>query len=62
MLMRYLDHEYPHASPAEREAFARLLECTDPNLQEIFLGAQIAPDPDMESVARKIRAGSPAHD
>ena len=62
MLMRYLDDEYPRAPLAEREAFARLLECTDPGLQEMFLGAQAAPDPDMESVARKIRAGIPGHD
>ena len=62
MLMRYLDNEYPQASPTEREAFARLLECTDPNLQEMFLGEQAAPDPDMETVARKIRAGTPGHD
>jgi len=59
MLMRYLDCEYSQASPAERAAFARLLECTDPSLQEMFLGVQAAPDPDMESVARKIRAGTP---
>ena len=62
MLMRYLDDEYPQAPPAEREAFVRLLECTDPNLQEMFLGEQVAPDPDMETVARKIRAGTPDHD
>lgn len=62
MLMRYLDNEYSQASPTERAAFARLLECTDPNLQEMFLGAQEAPDPDMESVARKIRTGTPDHD
>lgn len=62
MLMRYLDHEYPQASPAEREAFVRLLECTDPDLQGMFLGAQAAPDADMESVTRKIRESRPAHD
>ena len=62
MLMRYLDNEYPQASSAEREAFVRLLECTDPNLQEMFLGEQAAPDPDMEAVARKIRTGTPDHD
>ncbi len=62
MLMRYLDQEYPRASTAERAAFARLLECPDPELQEMFLGAQAAPDPEMESVARKIRTGTPDHD
>ena len=62
MLMRYLDYEYPQASPAERAAFARLLECTDPNLLRMFLGVQAAPDPDMESVARKIRSGTPSRD
>ena len=61
MLMRYLDYEYSKASPAERAAFTRLLECTDPNLQEMFLGTQTAPDPDMESVVRKIRAGTSDH-
>ena len=59
MLMRYLNHEFSQASPAERAAFARLLDCPDPNLQEMFLGAQAAPDPDMESVARKIRMSIP---
>ena len=62
MLMRYLDNEYPQASPTEQAAFERLLECTDPSLQEMFLGAQDAPDPDMEAVARKIRTGTPDHD
>ena len=61
MLMRYLEHEFPQASPSERKAFERLLECTDPNLQEMFLGEQAAPDPDMESIARKIRAARPDH-
>ncbi|MDE0302786.1 MAG: succinate dehydrogenase assembly factor 2 [Gammaproteobacteria bacterium] len=62
MLMRYLDQEYPRASTAEQAAFARLLERPDPELQEMFLGAQTAPDPEMESVAQKIRAGTPDHD
>ena len=62
MLMRYLDQEYPQASPAERAAFGRLLDCQDPELQAIFLGAQVAPDAEMESVSQKIRAGSPEHD
>ncbi len=59
MLTRYLDHEYPKAPPTERVAFARLLECADPKLQEMFLEARLAPDEDMEAVARKIRASSP---
>ncbi len=62
MLMRYLDHEYSQAPSAERAAFARLLEYTDPDLQAMFLGAQTAPDPETETVARKIRAGRPGHD
>lgn len=61
MLMRYLDNEYPQASPPEREAFVRMLACTDPALQEMFLGGQPAPDPDMETIARKIRTGRAEH-
>ena len=62
MLMQYLDQEYPRASTAEQAAFARLLERPDTELQEMFLGARTAPDPKMESVAQKIRAGTPDHD
>ena len=57
MLMHYLERDYTKASPAEREAFERLLECPDPQLQEILMGWQPAPDPDMEVVAGKIRVG-----
>jgi Uncharacterized conserved protein len=38
ILMRYFDHRYRTAPPAERAAFAELLDCEDPQLLGWLLG------------------------
>jgi antitoxin CptB len=38
LLVRYLDREWPTASPAERAAFARLVELPDPELFGYLVG------------------------
>ena len=38
MLLRYLERRYAQAGQAEQQAFARLLELPDPQLQALLLG------------------------
>ena len=61
LLMRYLECDHAEASPTEQVAFGQLLECPDPQLQDIFLGGRKAPNPAMEAIAEKIRRGMNEH-
>jgi antitoxin CptB len=52
---RYLEHQYPSASAAERDAFARLLELPDPDLFGYLVG-RAAPAEEVErNVIARIR-------
>ncbi|HEX5313839.1 MAG TPA: succinate dehydrogenase assembly factor 2 [Gammaproteobacteria bacterium] len=55
MLERYLESGYPQADAEERQAFARLLECADPDLVAWLLGQTPAPA-GLEHVVRAIAA------
>ncbi|HSY06149.1 MAG TPA: succinate dehydrogenase assembly factor 2 [Steroidobacteraceae bacterium] len=56
LLERYGTLRLPHAPPAERQAFARLLGMTDPLLAAYLLGADTAADPALAQLVARIRA------
>lgn len=55
VLARYLEHDYPAATQAERQAFEALLKLQDPELFSYLVG-RIAPpaDPDLAHVLERI--------
>jgi antitoxin CptB len=55
VLVRYLEHEYPVASPADRAAFARILELQDPELFGYLVGRDTPPDAGLRHVLARIR-------
>lgn len=55
LLTRYIDTCYAAASPAEQEAFVRLLGCQDPELYDLILGVGNTDDPDERQVLGAIR-------
>jgi antitoxin CptB len=56
VLVSYLDHQYATATPAHRAAFARLLECPDPDLLDYLTRRATPPDPDLNDVVDAVRA------
>lgn len=51
VLARYLEHDYPAATQAERRAFEALLELQDPDLFGHLVGRLALPsDPDLAHV------------
>lgn len=59
LLERFARTELPSASREQREIFARFLELPDPMLVDYLLGQEIAPEPELAELARRISA-SPA--
>ncbi len=59
LLARYLDGRYRAASPAEREAFGRLLEIQDPLIYAYCLGQQRPPE-HLAGLIERITAWEPA--
>ena len=59
LLVRYLDPRYPVADGVERQAFAALLELTDPELWAYVLGQQVPSDPEACRVIKHIAAAHP---
>jgi len=57
LFTRYLDHEYPSASAAERDAFARLLELPDPDLFGYLVGRTTPAEEVQRHVIANIRRG-----
>jgi antitoxin CptB len=55
LLLRYLEHEYPAAAAAEREAFARILELQDPELFGYLVGRATPEDDAVHHVITRIR-------
>ena len=53
LLVRYLDHHYAAADPAERAAFEALLEWPDPRLADVCFGRE-PPPVRFESVFRHL--------
>jgi antitoxin CptB len=55
LLVRYLEQEYPAASPADREAFARILNLPDPELFGYLVGRDSPSDAGLRHVLARIR-------
>ncbi len=59
MLTRYLDRAWPTASPAERDAFAQLVEMQDPELFGYLVGRGAPPEETQRAVIACIRRLEP---
>ena len=61
LLLRYAERILPEASPAERDAFASLLDLPDPELFGYLAGRgpRAAADPMIEDVIARIRSNEP---
>jgi antitoxin CptB len=55
LLGRYLEEEYPIASPSDREAFGRILELQDPEIFGYLLGRTIPEEASLRHVVARIR-------
>ncbi|MCP1726665.1 antitoxin CptB [Natronospira proteinivora] len=55
MLSRYLDEQWPQAPQSERAAFARLLDCQDPELWDWLTGRSQPGEKDLAHVVSRIR-------
>jgi antitoxin CptB len=55
LLLRYLEHDYPLASPPERTVFARILDLQDPELFGYLVGRAVPPDDLLRNVLARIR-------
>lgn len=55
LLLRYLEHGYERAAPAERQAFRQLLEMEDLELQSWLLGDLLPADDALAAVIRALR-------
>ena len=58
LLTRYLDEAYADASPATRQAFARLLEWQDPEVYALLTGRTQTDDPELADVVARIRTST----
>ena len=59
VLTRYVDRVWPTASPAERRAFAQLLELQDPELFGYLVGRSSPTEDDQRAVIACIRRLGP---
>jgi antitoxin CptB len=55
LLQRYLDEDYPQASPRERAAFARILELQDPEIFGYLVGRDSPQEASLRDVVARIR-------
>jgi len=55
LLVRYLEEEYPLASSADRDAFARILDLQDPQLFGYLVGRDSPTDSGVRHVLARIR-------
>lgn len=55
VLLRYLEQDYPQASPDDRHAFARILELQDPDLFGYLVGRDTPAEASLRHVVARIR-------
>ena len=55
VLLRYLEQDYEAASPADRAAFARILDLQDPELFGYLVGRAVPTDDHLRHVLARIR-------
>ena len=59
LLLRYLEHDYPAAAAAEREAFRRILDLQDPELFGYLVGRTTPTEEPLRAVIATIRQLAP---
>jgi antitoxin CptB len=59
LLSRYLEHDYPGASAAERDAFESILELQDPEIFGYLLGGVLPAEVSQRHVVARIRRTDP---
>jgi antitoxin CptB len=57
LLTRFLDAHYEASSEADKTSFRRLLALSDPELARYLLSGELPPDPQIASIAERIRGG-----
>ena len=57
VLSRYLEQRYASASNADQAQFRALLELPDPDLYNLLLGRDTAPDPECARFLQGLRTG-----
>ncbi len=55
LLLRFLEQDYPAASPPERAAFARILDLQDPEIFGYLVGRAVPSDEYIRHVIARIR-------
>lgn len=55
LLVRYLESDYPTASPKEQQGFEYLLELTDPELLGYLLHGERPADQELAHVIERVR-------
>ncbi len=55
LLERWLDAAWRQSNPADRATFLRLLDSEDDRLWKWFLGHEVAPDAELQSLIERIR-------
>jgi antitoxin CptB len=58
LLLRYLEREFPAASPAAQEAFEALLSAQDPEIVDLLAGRTVADDASLNDVIQRLLAQS----
>ena len=57
LLLTYLEHEYPHATPVQQQSFQDFLELEDSCLQQFLLGDAVPERDDFTELVSHILAG-----
>jgi len=55
LLVRYLERQYPAASPHDRQAFTRIIDLQDPELFGYLVGGDVPSDASLHHVIARIR-------
>lgn len=56
LLTRYLERDYPGATPEDRDAFARILELQDPEIFGYLVGRAVPDEASLRHVVDRIRS------
>lgn len=58
LLLRFLEREFPAASPPVKVAFEALLSAQDPEIVDLLAGRLVAEDPVLNDVIQRLLAQS----
>ena len=58
LLLRYLEREFPAATPAAQMAFETLLSAQDPEIVDLLAGRAVADDPRLNELIQRLLAQS----